>query len=174
MFYKKYSGFSLIEIVICVAIVSIIYFYTIPYFHQYMAQEEIKKVQKLLIYSNLTAKSHASTYRANVVICSTDNGEQCQKTQWHTGLLIFQDTNQNKQIDSNEKIILYEKTKLKYGTLDWRGTLASPHLTFMAKHDGLPIGSNGSFFYCSFHNLPNKRIILSKMGHIRIENSKNC
>ncbi len=174
MFYKKYSGFSLIEIVICVAIISIIYFYTIPYFHQYMAQEEIKNVQKLLSYSNLTAKSHASTYRANVVICSTDNGEQCQKTQWHTGLLIFQDTNQNKQVDSNEKIILYEKTKLKYGTLDWRGTLSSPHLTFMAKHDGLPIGSNGSFFYCSFHNLSNKRIVLSKMGHIRIEDSKNC
>lgn len=174
MFYKKYSGFSLIEIIICCAIISIIYFYTIPYFHQYMAQEEIKKVQKILSYSNLTAKSHASTHRNNVVICSTENGDQCQKLQWNKGLLVFLDTNQNKQIDANETIILYEKTNLKYGTLDWRGTLSSSTLTFMAKHDGLPIGSNGSFFYCSFQDSGSKRIVLSKMGHIRIEDNQNC
>lgn len=174
MFYNKYYGFSILEIVICIAIISIIYFYTIPYFHQHMSREESNNVQKILRFSNLTAKSHASIHRTNVTICSTENGLQCQKAQWHLGILIFLDKNQNKQIDTNEKIILYEKTNLKYGSLEWRGTLSSPTLTFMAKHDGLPIGSNGSFFYCSFQDSPNKRIILSKMGHIRIEDSQNC
>lgn len=174
MFYKKYLGFSFLEIVICIAIISIIYFYTIPYFHKHMAQAESTKTQNLFISSISMAKNHAATYRSNVVICSSENGEQCQKSQWHIGIIIFLDKNQNKQVDENEKIILYEKTNLKYGSLDWRGTLSSPSLTFMAKHNGLPIGSNGSFFYCSFQNLPNKRFVLSKMGHIRIETTQNC
>lgn len=103
----------MLEILICITIISIIYFYTIPYFHQHMAREELDNVQKILRYSNLTAKSHASTHRTNVTICSTQNGLQCQKAQWHIGILIFLDKNPNKQIDANEKIILYEKNQSK-------------------------------------------------------------
>lgn len=174
MFYKKYLGFSLLEALTCLSIISIIYLYTIPYFHNYMAKIESSKVQNIIISGLSSAKNHASIYKSNVVVCSSFMNSQCQKNQWNNQIIIFIDINQNKQIDDHEKIILQESLTLKYGSLEWRGTLSSPTLTFMAKHNGLPIGSNGSFYYCSFHDLPNKRIILSKMGHIRIENSKNC
>jgi structural maintenance of chromosome 4 len=39
---------------------------------------------------------------------------------------------------------------------------------------GLPIESNGSFIYCSYDQLKNFKLILSKMGHTRLEDLKNC
>ncbi len=76
-------------------------------------------------------------------------------------------------MDANEQIILTESTDLKYGNLDWRGTLSIPSLTFQAAN-GLPIGSNGSFYYCSSDQQPSRKIILSDMGNVRIEKLLTC
>ncbi|MDA0613469.1 fimbrial biogenesis protein FimT, partial [Acinetobacter baumannii] len=32
----------------------------------------------------------------------------------------------------------------------------------------------GSFIYCSYDQLKNFKLILSKMGHVRLEELKNC
>ena len=37
---------------------------------------------------------------------------------------------------------------------------------------GLPIESNGSFMYCSYDQLKNFKLVLSKMGHVRVEELK--
>ena len=168
------QGFSLIETLITLIIISIILGFTIPYFHQQMAKIESEKTQNLLLSAIRLAKSNASIQRSNIVICSSPDIMKCTKNTWNDGVLIFLDSNNNKQFDTNEHMIIHKSTQLKYGNLEWRGTLSSPSISFLAKHDGLPIGNNGSFYYCSNYDLPNKRIVLSKMGHVRIEDSKNC
>ena len=171
---SKNQGFSLIETLITLIVISIILSFTIPYFHQQMAKLESNKIQNLLFSSIHLAKSNASIRRNNIVICSSIDNIKCQKNAWNSGILIFIDTNNNKQLDAEEQLIIHNASQLKYGNLESRGTLSSPSISFLAKHDGLPIGNNGSFYYCSNYDLPNKRIALSKMGHVRIEDSKNC
>ncbi|WP_180058026.1 MULTISPECIES: GspH/FimT family protein [unclassified Acinetobacter] len=173
MFYIIKNGFTLFEIIITILIIAIITTIALPHFHKMMAEREIKKVKATIISSSHYARNHASLYHANIVICPTPDLKQCQSSHWNTGFLIFIDQNKNRQVDSNEKILYQEALNLKYGDLNWRGTLSTPSLTFQAL-SGLPIGSNGSFYYCSKSDLPHQRIIMSKMAHIRIENPSTC
>ena len=166
------NGFTLFELIVTLAISAILVMIALPHFHQLMAEQELKRIQYSLLSSLKIARSHALTHHSNVVICPTQNFVQCSKQNWNTGFLIFMDRDRNRQIDENEYIIYTEKTALKYGTLDWRGTLNIPSVTFNAQQ-GLPIGSNGSFFYCS-STVSNHRLVLNKMGITRTEFTSEC
>src|SRR5690606_31812126 len=96
----------------------------------------------------------------NVVICPSPNKVNCQANHWNSGFIVFLDTNKNRQADTGEKIISTESTELKYGNLDWKGTLSIPSLTFQAEN-GLPNGSNGSFYYCYIYQQPHYKIVLN-------------
>lgn len=174
MFYKNNLGFSLFELIITVSIISIIVSFAIPYFNNHMAKLEQEKILRQLQSSLVFAKSQANVHRANVVICSTQDFKTCQNQYWQNGYIIFIDRNRNKYLDFEDIVLRIEVTALKYGSLTWRGALSSPSLQFLSQHNGLPIGSNGSFFYCSTENIQPKRILLSKMGWIRIETIQKC
>ena len=88
-------------------------------------------------------------------------------------MLVFIDKNRNRQVDNDEQILHIEQLNLKYGNLSWRGALSIPNVTYQAQ-TALPIGSNGSFYYCSTHLASQQRIVLNKMGHIRIEHLASC
>ncbi|MDM1270599.1 prepilin-type N-terminal cleavage/methylation domain-containing protein [Acinetobacter indicus] len=166
------TGFSLFELIVVMAIIGIISAIALPHFQQYLAQQEAKRIRYLLQYSINLAKSQALTYRANIVICPSADLQQCQNNQWNSGFIIFIDHNRNRSLDSGESIVLTEKTRLKYGNLEWKGALSLPSLRFNAQQ-GLPLGSNGSFYYCSGFT-PNQRIFLSNRGFLRIEFPNSC
>lgn len=172
MSHNSKHGFTLFELIVTLAISAIIVMIALPYFQQLMAKQELKKITYSLESSLKIARSHAFIHHSNVVICPTHDFNQCSNQNWNTGFMIFIDRNKNRQIDNNEYILYTEKTALEYGTLDWRGTLNIPSVTFNAQQ-GLPIGSNGSFFYCSTH-IASKRLVLSKMGQTRAEDINGC
>ena len=173
MISKQKTGFTLIELIVTLAILAIITSIALPYFHETMAKQEIKKITHTLVSSIQLAKSHAAIHHTNVVICPSQNKVNCQANHWNSGFIVFLDTNKNRQADTGEKIISTESTELQYGNLNWRGTLSIPSLTFQAEN-GLPNGSNGSFYYCSIYQQPHYKIVLSRMGHTRIENPLSC
>jgi len=173
MLFQQKNGFTLVELIVTLAIFAILATVALPYFQEIKSKQEVNDITNKLISTVYFAKSQASLYHTNVVICPSLNRMNCQTNQWSAGLLIFLDNNKNRQIDTGEKIIYTESTDLKYGHLDWRGTLSVPSLTFQAEN-GLPIGSNGSFYYCSTFSEHHQKLVLSPMGHIRIENLSIC
>jgi type IV fimbrial biogenesis protein FimT len=98
---------------------------------------------------------------------------QCQSSQWSRGFIVFIDLNKSRTVDAGEKILQTEHLDLQYGTLDWKGTLSIPSLTFQAA-TGLPNGSNGGFYYCSLTDQPHQKLNLSRMGHLRLEKISAC
>lgn len=133
MFYKKYLGFSLLEALTCLSIISIIYLYTIPYFHNYMAKIESSKVQNIIISGLSSAKNHASIYKSNVVVCSSFMNSQCQKNQWNNQIIIFIDINQNKQIDDHEKNYFARKLNVKIRLTRMAWNTFIPNINFYGK-----------------------------------------
>ena len=107
------------------------------------------------------------------MICSSNNGTQCHNNQWSQGFIIFTDRNENNLVDHNEHVYVYHILNLKYGELRWQGALARQNVFFNAQQ-GLPNGSNGSFFYCSHQYSYHKRIFLSRMGQARHEELTQC
>ena len=172
MHLNKYMAFTLVELAITVLVLSILISLALPYYHQIKANQERSAIFRQISTNILLAKQQAVIHHKNVVICSTQDMQTCQEAMWNRGFLVFIDTNKNRQINLNEVVISTESTNLEYGTLNWRGTLRFPSLNFLAEH-GLPIGSNGSFYYCST-SIKNMKIILNKMGHLRSEDLSSC
>ncbi|ENU61788.1 GspH/FimT family pseudopilin [Acinetobacter lwoffii] len=172
--YKKITrAFTIVELIICIAMIAILVSIALPYFHDYLSKQEAKNIPIKLSQINRYARSQAAVFHQNIVICPSQDSLSCQANQWNKNMLVFIDKNKNRQVDVDEQILHIDALNLKYGNLSWRGTLSLPSVTYQA-HTALPIGSNGSFYYCSTHLSSQQRIVLSKMGHIRIESLSSC
>lgn len=172
--YKKITrAFTIVELIICIAMIAILVSIALPYFHEYRSKQEAKSIPIKLSQINRYARSQAAVFHQNIVICPSQDSLSCQANQWNKNMLVFIDKNKNRQVDVDEQILHIDALNLKYGNLSWRGTLSLPSVTYQA-HTALPIGSNGSFYYCSTHLSSQQRIVLSKMGHIRIESLSSC
>lgn len=173
MYKKIIRAFTIVELIICIAIITIVASIALPYFHEYRSKQEAKNIPIKLSQINRYARSQAAVFHQNIVICPSQDSLSCQANQWNKNMLVFIDKNKNRQVDVDEQILHIDALNLKYGNLSWRGTLSLPSVTYQA-HTALPIGSNGSFYYCSTHLSSQQRIVLSKMGHIRIESLSSC
>ena len=172
--YKKITrAFTIVELIICIALIAIVASIALPYFHEYRSKQEAKNIPIKLSQINRYARSQAAVFHQNIVICPSQDSLSCQANQWNKNMLVFIDKNKNRQVDTGEQILQIDVLNLKYGNLSWRGALSLPSVTYQA-HTALPIGSNGSFYYCSTHLSSQQRIVLSKMGHIRIESLSSC
>lgn len=172
--YKKITrAFTIVELIICIAMIAILASIALPYYHEYRARQEAQNIPIKLSTINRYARSQAAILRQNVVICPSQDSLTCQANQWNKTMLVFIDKNKNRQVDTGETILHIDVVNLKYGNLSWRGALSLPSVTYQAQ-TGLPIGSNGSFYYCSAQFSSQQRIILSKMGHIRRESLPSC
>ena len=172
MHINKHMAYTLTELAITILVLSILVTLALPYYHEMKANQERRTIFRQLIANIQLAKQHAAIHHTNVVMCSSENMQSCKEEMWEQGFILFLDSNQNRQLDLNEILVSQERTDLSYGTLNWRGTLHFPSLNFMAEH-GLPIGSNGSFYYCS-STVKHMKIILNKMGQSRSIDLSNC
>lgn len=171
---KKYvKAITLLELIVCVSIIAIISSIALPHFHDMMARQESQKIKQNLQQSFQYSKNHARIYRSRIVICASSNGSECHNNRWSDGFIIFNDQNQNNQVNGTEQVLLHQNLNLKYGTLRWNGALNRPNVFFNAEQ-GLPNGSNGSFYYCSNYLSTHYRVILSNMGQSRIETITTC
>lgn len=172
MHINKHMAYTFAELVITILVLSILVTLSLPYYHEMKANQERRTILRQLVANIQLAKQHAAIHHTNVVMCSSENMQNCKEKMWERGFILFLDSNRNRQFDLNEILVSQERTDLSYGTLNWRGTLHFPSLNFMAEH-GLPIGSNGSFYYCS-STVKHMKIILNKMGHSRSIDLSNC
>ena len=172
MHINKHMAYTLTELAITILVLSILVTLALPYYHEMKANQERRTIFRQLIANIQLAKQHAAIHHTNVVMCSSENMQSCKEEMWEQGFILFLDSNQNRQLDLNEILVSQERTDLSYGTLNWRGTLHFPSLNFMAEH-GLPIGSNGSFYYCS-STVKHMKIILNKMRNSRSIDLSNC
>lgn len=175
-FYCKDCGFTLFELIVTISIISILSLICIPHYHNMMQKQELNSIRPLTQQYLSFAKSQALVLHTPVVICSSENLNQCQNNQWDKGVIIFTDKNRNKSIDTDEHILFKTEHNLKYGHLTWSGSSSSTHVLTLQGDTGLPRGAAGSFYYCSnaAQIKTDLRLYIGKMGNIRPDTNYRC
>ncbi|WP_347453075.1 GspH/FimT family pseudopilin [Acinetobacter thermotolerans] len=173
MYIKRNKAFTLVELIVTLSVLAVIATIAVPSFQEYQAKQEANSIFHKIAAINRYARSQSAILRQNIVICPTLNLSNCQANQWSHAWLVFVDQNRNRQVDAGETVLQIDQLKLKYGQLDWSGALSIPSVSYQAQTN-LPIGSNGSVYYCSLKSAKHYKIVLSKMGHLRKEDLTSC
>lgn len=166
-------GFTIVELSITLVILVIMSVIAIPLYHQFMASAEIKNTPHILTIHIQKAKSDAIIRHRNIVICPSSDQLVCN-TNWNNHLISFVDNNRNLQHDLNEELLTSIDLNHTYGSMKLQRFGKKQNSIVFQGSSGLPIESNGSFIYCSYDQLKNFKLVLSKMGHVRLEELQNC
>lgn len=170
-FLKQYTGFSLIELMATMVVVSILLALGLSMLSHYMEQTRAD-VRITQLYNTLLFAHHAAlSANQDVIVCPTSNKETCSGS-WSGELMVFIDSNHNQQVDNEGRIlrILVPNTA---GTVTWQGFGSSKYLVFVPY--GLTSQQNGSFIYCSpsHQKSLSRGIIVNKSGRARLAQVTN-
>lgn len=173
------KGISWIELLVVVLIVAIIAAWAVPHVRSWLTNMESYKVASTIKTLLNHSKYEAYTHKERIALCGSTDQISCDESGWGKNILIFNDIHGTTASDSpdrirqpDEKILQVHPINIKNGTLVWKGA-GSKNVIFQAD-TGLPRGSNGSFYYCTPDGKYSTRIVLSYMGHTRIEALKEC
>ncbi|MCK5918507.1 MAG: GspH/FimT family protein [Cocleimonas sp.] len=158
------KGFTLIELITTIAVAAILAAIAIPSFATILKNNAMVTTNnKILAALNFT-RSSAITNGASATLCKSNaQSTDCDSTaSWEDGWIVFNDTNGNAQVDTNEVILnVYQGIK---GDL----TISYRHSRLVYNNDGFSMGYAGVFLLCdSRGNSAKKGIIISSNGRPR-------
>lgn len=167
------TGITLTQLLITLLLSIILVLYSIPSFNHLYAAYESRSTILLVNHLIQISRSRAFSHHQRIAICGSNDLVNCSEQNWNQGILVFVDRIQRDRIrQSDEQIIAAHALTLKYGQLSWQG--AGGNNIIFEPHSGMARGANGSFFYCAVDSKHSKKLILSYMGHTRVEQPEAC
>jgi len=160
----KNRGFTLIELIATLVIVTILSMTAIPSFkHIYLTSKATTVINQVIGLTRL-ARNTAVSEKITTTLCPSLDGLTCSG-EWKDGVILFTDKNTNSQIDGNDHVVRFYQPFIDAGFLNWK----SLRNKIQFSSSGLPRGTIGSFVYCPNNqdHLYAKSMILSFQGRIR-------
>lgn len=104
------NGFSLIELMVAIAIVAILASLAAPSFNTFLERNRISSIISQFTGALVYARNEAVTRNRHVVVCQVADATiarpQCGSSSvWDNGWIIFVDDNINNQLDANENLL---------------------------------------------------------------------
>jgi type IV fimbrial biogenesis protein FimT len=175
------QGFTLLELMITVAIAAILLAVAIPSFQLTMARAQLTTKTNDFLAGLASARNEAIKNNTRAVMCASTNGTTCTAGgSWTGGWLVFVDTNRNGVLNAGETITnvrpAVNAIPAVHGLTIVGNATVNDTITFSS--DGLLFGLPGTVQVCNLGNaLPNlppdlekaRDIVINRVGRTRIE-----
>ena len=163
---RRGCGFSLIELLFTLAVISIFLLNIAPNLNPIIAQERSAVLTNSIVGALAYARTESIMKQINIITCQSDNGSDCNdSSNWHNGWIIFVDDNSNEQRDANEQILrIYPAT-----TNGTRATFWKYYVKYKPNGRSYP---NGSFFICNPTLGVGKALIMFHTGRLRLSKTQ--
>ena len=165
--YKKLGGFSLIELMISIAVAAILFGIVVPQFSTVTQNARMTSARNGLFTAFQLARTEAITRGVHVVVCASAEGESCSGV-WDSGALVFVDANRNRQRESNERLL----TQFNRDAFQNLVVQGGRSLTSFSP-DGRSGGSNQTLAFCAPGRADGLTVVVSNLGRIRM-GKVNC
>lgn len=158
-------GFSALELMLCLLVLSILGLVAIPSFKSMGSSTQVRAASSALIVSLQRARSEALSTGRNVVLCPSSDQQRCrQDSNWSDGWLLFRDDNRNGRFDPVEALLLSQSVNPRM--IDIRSNNGRRQITYRSL--GESAGANASFVICSrFDPHYGAQVIIANSGRIR-------
>jgi len=184
---KKYTGFTLMELMIAVAIVGILVAIGGPSMRSFVQGNRLIASSNELLSAFHIARSEAIKLNARVTICESDNGTSCTAPgtgNWKSGWIVFVDANGDltgtgsRCTAPNTDCLLRSHGAIDDDFLSLLGSNGVSSFTFTSR--GLPkavtgVPQSGTFSLCEFNDnnvvTGSRAVILSFSGRVRISDN---
>lgn len=165
---RKYSGFTLLELMITLGIVAIVAMFAIPGMNTYIQNERLTTQINTLVGHLALARSEAVLRHQQVVVCGSSNGASCGAN-WNQGWMVFVDANNNGW-DATDTVVRVQQALEGGNTLN--STVGN---TVIYDYRGFAPNSIGSFSLCDIRGAAYiKAISISITGRVRQGGSTAC
>lgn len=160
------AGFTLLELLICLLIVTVLGIISIPGLHNLAERQRSDSIMRSLMDAIALGKTTAITTGEPVTLCRSRNGAECGG-QWQEGVLLFTDANADRQVNQDDVVKRYFTFPDADGVLTWRAFQNRQYLQFTSA--GHTRNQNGSFTYCSGNRKPElaRQLIVSRTARAR-------
>lgn len=103
---KKNHGFTLIELIVTLAVVSILLVTGIPMLNQMTASNRLVTQINNIAGSLAVARSESIKRGGSITLCGSTDGGTCDTSNWESGWIVFSDANNNAVLDSATEAML--------------------------------------------------------------------
>lgn len=164
---KKYSGFTLVELMVVLAIVAIVMAFGMPSFSEFVKNDRLSTQINLLVGHLAYARSEAVLRAQPVGLCASSNSTSCTGT-WSDGWIVYVDADSSGGYNAAADTILRVNQGLSSGM-----TLTSSLGTnFLYDNRGYADTGNGTFSLCDDRGVDYvKSISISNTGRVRQVNA---
>jgi len=165
------QGLTLVELLMVVAIVGILLSSGLTHYREFAAKHHATVVVNWLISTIHFARYNAAKNNITVTLCALE-GKHCTRN-WHKGLNIFADSNENGKLDNHEKLIARLKPTAAAGSISWRSFGRKPYLQFTSM--GYTNFQNGNITYCpkNLGSRYRRQIVITVQGRPRLVHTRN-
>lgn len=165
---NRYKGFTLVELIVTLAIIAIIVTIATPFMLRQLATMEAKRIRYALSNTLKVAKAESLIRRKNLILCLSNDNSRCNRNS-NEVLLLFIDNNRNNHFDQGtDQLVEQQHLSPKYATIHLR-VGSRRHYTKFWGNSGKPRGHFGHIKYCptSVHNSVKYQISFNQAGIIK-------
>jgi len=160
----KLQGFTLIELMIAIAVAGILMGIAIPSTKSAMYAARSSETHTALLASLMTASSKAALHGVRTTLCPSQDGQTCLAGfDWSSGWIGFIDQNASREREPNESIIV-SQTALQ----DTHLFSSTGRTRIVFQGNGGNAGSNVTFTLCDKRGEDKaKTLVVSNSGNLR-------